>query len=116
MARKPRNIVPGFPFHAIVRGNNRQAIFIDDDDRRSYKSVLHAAGGAHGLEIHGFVLMSNHVHVIATPAREESLALVMQAVGRQYVQQFNRRHGRTGTQVCPVPIRGHDDIGRERSW
>ena len=43
MARKPRNIVAGFPFHAIVRGNNRQPIFIDDEDRRSYKAVLQAA-------------------------------------------------------------------------
>ena len=97
MARKTRNIVSGYPFHAIVRGNNRQAIFIDDEDRRGYKAVLQTAGSAHGLEVHGFVLMTNHVHLIATPARPESLALVMQAVGRQYVRHFNRRHGRTGT-------------------
>ena len=97
MARKPRNIVSGYPFHAIVRGNNRQAIFVDEEDRREYKAVLQAAGLAHGLTIHGFVLMANHVHLIATPARPESLALVMQAVGRRYVRQFNRRHGRTGT-------------------
>jgi putative transposase len=97
MARKPRNIVGGYPFHAIVRGNNRQAIFVDDEDRREYKAVLQAAGTAYGLEIHGYVMMTNHVHLIATPTRPDSLALVMQAVGRQYVRQFNRRHGRTGT-------------------
>jgi len=97
MARKPRNIAAGFPFHAIVRGNNRQPIFLDDEDRRSYKSVLQSAGMVHGLEVHGFVLMTNHVHLVVTPARPESLALVMQAVGRQYVRRFNHRHGRTGT-------------------
>src|SRR5688572_10856261 len=97
MARKPRNIVAGYPFHAIVRGNNRQAIFVDDEDRQAYKAVLQAAAAACGLEIHGYVLMTNHVHLIATPARPEALALVMQAVGRRYVRQFNRRHGRTGT-------------------
>ncbi len=97
MARQPRNIVPGYPYHAIVRGNNRQAIFFDDDDRLVYKSVLHEACAAHGLAVHAYALMTNHVHLVATPSRPESLALVMQAVGRQYVRYFNRRHGRTGT-------------------
>jgi putative transposase len=97
MARKARNIVADFPFHAIVRGNNRQAIFVDDEDRRNYKSVLQFASAAHGLVVHAFVLMTNHVHLIATPSRPEALALVMQAVGRQYVRQFNRRHDRSGT-------------------
>jgi putative transposase len=97
MARKPRNIVAGFPFHAIVRGNNRQAIFLDDEDRRNYKEVLQAAGQEHGLLIHAYAMMTNHVHLVATPERPEALALVMQAVGRRYVRQFNRRHNRTGT-------------------
>jgi len=97
VARKPRNIVPDYPFHAIVRGNNRQAIFTDDEDRIGFKSVLQAACVAHGLAVHAFVLMTNHVHLIATPAGPDSLARVMQAVGRSYVRLFNRRHGRTGT-------------------
>jgi putative transposase len=97
MARKPRNIVAGYPYHAIVRGNNRQAIFLDDEDRRAYKSVLQESCAAHGLTVHAYALMTNHVHLVATPARPDSLALVMQAVGRQYVRYFNRRHGRTGT-------------------
>ena len=97
MARRPRNIVAGYPYHAIVRGNNRQAIFVDDEDRRVYKSVLHQASVAHGLAVHAYALMTNHVHLLATPTRPESLALVMQAVGRQYVRYFNRRHDRTGT-------------------
>jgi putative transposase len=97
VARKPRSIVPGYPYHAIARGNNRQPVFIDDDDRRHYKSVLLEACAAHGLAVHAFVLMTNHVHLVATPSRPDSLALVMQAVGRQYVRYFNRRHGRTGT-------------------
>lgn len=97
MARKPRNIVAGYPFHVIVRGNNRQAIFIDGEDRLDFKSILQAACQAHGLVIHAFVLMTNHVHLIGTPATPDALALVMQAVGRRFVRHFNRRHGRTGT-------------------
>ena len=97
MARKPRNVVADYPFHVIVRGNNRQAIFGDDEDRRSFKATLQAAAQAHGLAIHAYVLMGNHFHLVATPAKPEALALVMQGVGRQYVRRFNRRHQRTGT-------------------
>jgi len=97
MARRPRNIVAGYPYHATVRGNNRQAIFLDDDDRRVYKSVLQEACAAHGLAVHAYALMTSHIHLVATPAKPDSLARVMQAVGRQYVRYFNRRHGRTGT-------------------
>jgi putative transposase len=97
MARQPRTIVAGFPFHVVVRGNNRQAIFLDEQDRLNYKSVLQTACADHGLAVHGYVLMGNHVHLVATPGAVDSLALVMQAVGRRYVRQFNRRHGRTGT-------------------
>ena len=84
MAREPRNIVAGYPYHAIVRGNNRQAIFVDDEDRRVYKSVLQEAAAAHGLAVHAYALMTNHVHLLATPSRPDSLALVMQAVGRKF--------------------------------
>ena len=97
MARRPRNIVVDYPYHIIVRGNNRQSIFIDDEDRRNYKDVLQAACSAHGLVVHAYVLMSNHVHLVATPTKAPALALVMQAVGRRYVRHFNRRHDRTGT-------------------
>lgn len=97
MARRPRHIVADYPFHVIVRGNNRQAIFVDDEDRRSLKAILQEACSSHGLAVHAFVLMTNHVHLIATPSTADALALVIQGLGRQYVRQFNRRHGRTGT-------------------
>src|SRR5688572_28738390 len=97
MARKPRSILAGYPFHVIVRGNNRQAIFHDDDDRSSFKWSLREACATHRLAVHAYVLMTNHVHLIATPAAPERLSRVMQAVGRQYARRFNHRHGRTGT-------------------
>lgn len=97
MARKPRNVVAGYPFHVIVRGNNRQLIFGDDDDRIAFKSILKGLTHSHRLAVHAYVLMGNHVHLIATPSAPDSLATVMQGVGRQYVRLFNRRHQRTGT-------------------
>ncbi len=97
MARLPRQAIAAFPHHVIQRGHNRQRVFTDDDDRRRYLVWLHEASLAHGLEVHAYVLMDNHVHLLATPLNDASLSLTMQAVGRRYVRWFNTRHGRTGT-------------------
>ncbi len=97
MARLPRLVVPGYPHHLVQRGNNRQAIFVDDLDRDRYLKLLAEASRQHALPIHAFVLMPNHVHLLVTPATEEAMAAAMQDVGRAYVHWFNKRHQRTGT-------------------
>ena len=97
MARLPRLTAPGLPHHLIQRGNNRQAIFVDEADCARYLDDLAGLAGAHGLAIHAYVLMPNHVHLLATPAGRDTLSRVMQALGRRYVRQFNDRHRRTGT-------------------
>jgi putative transposase len=48
-------------------------------------------------ELHAFVLMTNHVHLLITPTTDNGLSKAMQSLGRVYVQQFNYRYGRTGT-------------------
>ena len=50
-----------------------------------------------GVEIHAYVLMTNHLHLLLTPQKDQALPKMMQAVGRSYVQTFNKVHGRTGT-------------------
>jgi putative transposase len=97
MARLPRLTAPGFPHHLIQRGNNRQAIFLDEVDCVGYLRELGDLAPAHGLAIHAYVLMPNHVHLLATPAERDTLARVMQSLGRRYVRHFNDRHQRTGT-------------------
>lgn len=97
MARAPRQVVAAYPYHVIQRGNNRQPIFLDDHDRRGYLADLQQACETHDLAVHAYVLMDNHVHLLCTPGNPESLARVMQSVGRRYVRGFNRRHGRSGT-------------------
>lgn len=97
MARQPRLVVPGHPHHLIQRGNNRQPIFLDDDDRHRYLSMLREAAHEHQVAIHAYVLMTNHVHLLATPATAESLSRTMQSLGRRYVGWFNHRHERSGT-------------------
>lgn len=97
MARAARPVVTGLPLHVIQRGNNRQPVFLDDQDRRDYLRCLSDASIEHGLSIHAYVLMDNHVHLLCTPEQDGALSAAMQALGRRYVRHFNRRHGRTGT-------------------
>lgn len=97
MARLPRLTAPGLPHHLIQRGNNRQSIFVDEVDCLRYLQDLAELATVHGLAIHAYVLMPNHVHLLATPAGRDTLPRLMQALGRRYVRRFNSRHRRTGT-------------------
>ena len=97
MARAARPVVTGCPMHVIQRGNNRQPVFLDDQDRSDYLRFLADAAIEHGLSVHAYVLMDNHVHLLCTPEREGALSVAMQSLGRRYVRHFNRRHQRSGT-------------------
>jgi len=97
MARLPRLTLIDHPHHVILRGNNRQAIFRDTADHQRMLELLQSHAQTQEVDIHAYVLMSNHLHLLATPRQDKALPLMMQAVGRSYVRQFNQRHGRTGT-------------------
>jgi putative transposase len=97
MARLPRLTIPGYPHHVIQRGNNRQPIFATDEDYRELLALLEEHARAAGVAVHAYVLMSNHVHLLATPDTADGIPQMMQAVGRRYVRFFNRRQARTGT-------------------
>jgi len=97
MARLPRLDLPGIPQHLVQRGNNRLPCFLDDEDRSRYCHLLRDALLATGCHLHAYVLMDNHVHLLATPPEAGALGRMMQVLGRQYVGAFNARHGRTGT-------------------
>lgn len=97
MARLPRYAVPGQPQHIIQRGNNRQVIFADETDYQFFHDALVEASRSHGLAVHAYVWMTNHVHLLATPELAHSISKVFQSAGRRYVQYFNRTYRRTGT-------------------
>jgi len=89
MARQPQ--------HVIQRGNNRQPIFVTTRDYEFYLEKLMDAANEHGCQIHAYVLMTNHVHLLMSPARMDSLGKMVQMLGRHYVQYFNYNYQRTGT-------------------
>jgi putative transposase len=89
--------LPGVPCHIIQRGNNREATFFSEQDYRFYLECLSDAASKYRVEVHAYVLMTNHVHLLMTPLAKESISLVMQSVGRRYVQYVNSGYRRTGT-------------------
>ena len=97
MARLPRLYLPDQPLHVIQRGNNRDLIFAADADYQFYLRCLQEAADTHALTVHAYVLMTNHVHLLVTPATESSLSKTLQSIGRRYVQYFNFTYQRTGT-------------------
>jgi putative transposase len=97
MARLPRFFVPGEALHVIQRGNNREPVFAAETDHRFFLDCLLEATQRHGVLVHAYVLMTNHVHLLATPQRQQSMSKVLQSVGRRYVQYFNSAYLRTGT-------------------
>jgi putative transposase len=97
MVRLPRFVLPGQPQHVIVRGNNRQRIFRQEEDYVLYLEKLKQACLKHQCELHAYVLMPNHTHLIVTPHLDDSIGRAMQFMGRHYVQFFNKKYGRTGT-------------------
>ena len=97
MARLPRYFVKGQPQHIIQRGNNRELIFVHDDDYQFYLECLQSAIKKNKLWVHAYVLMTNHVHILANPETETSISKTLQSVGRRYVQYFNYTYKRTGT-------------------
>ena len=97
MARLPRFFAAGEALHVIQRGNNRDPVFSAEPDYLFYLDCLERAAREHALAIHAYVLMTNHVHLLATPSHETSLPKTLQSVGRRYVQYFNSTYRRTGT-------------------
>jgi len=97
MPRRPRLHLPGFPLHVIQRGNNRSPCFFSNDDCAAYADWLQRAAEKLECAIHAYVLMTNHVHLLITPASPEGVSKLMQSLGRRYVQYVNHTYRRSGT-------------------
>jgi putative transposase len=97
MPRQLRYFLPEIPQHVITRGVNRNAVFFKQKDYELYLKALREAAAANDCLVHAYVLMTNHVHLLVTPGHARSLPLMMQAMGRNYVQRLNARYQRTGT-------------------
>lgn len=97
MPRRARLALANVPLHIIQRGNNRQACFFTEEDYRSYLEWLTEYASKAGCQVHAYVLMTNHVHLLLSVDRAESAGELMKALGQRYVQYVNRTYQRSGT-------------------
>jgi len=95
MARKPRVQFPGAFYHVLARGNRREAIFLDDKDRKEHLRRLREAQRRFEFTLYAYVLMPNHVHLLLETGLV-TLSRIMQWLGTTYTQYFNRRHSKIG--------------------
>ncbi len=96
MTRLPRIVLPGQPQLILQRGHRAQAIFRSERDYRFYLDSLHSAALRYGGEVHAYVLMADHVHLLITPHAEDSLARILQQVGRSFARYLNSAYQRSG--------------------
>lgn len=96
MPRVARLVIPGVPHHVTQRGNNRETVFFEEEDRRCYLDRLRENADRYGLTVWAYCLMPNHVHIVGTPGDEESLAKAVGRTNFRYAQYLNRRLRRSG--------------------
>lgn len=97
MPRRSRSYLPGLPYHIVQRGNNKQACFIDPENYHYYLSLLETISIRYKVSVHSYCLMTNHIHLLATPTTKESISNTMKVVGSRYAQYINKKYKRTGT-------------------
>ncbi len=96
MPRIARVVVTGYPHHVTQRGNYKQATFTEDSDYVRYLGWLSEYAKKYALSVLSYSLMPNHVHFIAVPKKEDSLAKTFNACHMRYSQYFNRKNDQRG--------------------
>ncbi|MFO7650645.1 MAG: transposase [bacterium] len=96
MARFARAVVPGVPHHITQRGNRRQNVFFRDADYEAYLRLMEEWCRKCGVEVWAYCLMPNHVHLVAVPEQEDSLARALGEAHRRYTVSVNKREYWTG--------------------
>ena len=97
MPRRRRFCPGGFPIHVIQRGINRQICFTSDADMAAYANWLAEGAEKFEVHLHGWVFMTNHVHLLLTPQHDKAVSRLMQFLGRLYVRRFNYIYARSGS-------------------
>jgi putative transposase len=97
MPRMKRLDLPGVAQHVVQRGHARQPCFFREADYASYLQDLREAALKYDCQVHAYVLMVNHVHLLVTSQEEGALGRMMQTIGRCYVRRVNKALSRTGT-------------------
>lgn len=96
MPKGRRILLKNASYHITTRGNQKQAIFFDEQDYQIYLSRLKKYKLQHGFLLYGYCLMPNHVHIIGEPKTIENLAKFMHGLNRSYTAYFNKKYNKVG--------------------
>lgn len=96
MPRPPRFVIPGIPHHVTQRGNYRQTTFFEDRDYLFYLRLLRKYAQRFDVAVQAYCLMPNHVHLIVTPSREDSLPALLQRLHSDYARSVHVHRERVG--------------------
>ncbi len=96
MTRNARAVAVGYPHHITQRGNNRELVFLDDQDRLIYTDLLKHYTQKFQVDIWAYCLMPNHVHLLAVPQESGALSLGIGRTNQVYTRYVNRKYLRSG--------------------
>ena len=81
MPRRARIYLPGIPYHIVQRGNNREACIVEVENYQYYLGLWKECSHRHGVLVHAYCLMTNHVHFLVTPQETDSISRATRDVG-----------------------------------
>jgi putative transposase len=96
MGRLPRAIADGLVYHALNRGNNRAAVFADDDDHLAFLQALAATKQRYPFRLLGYCLMTNHFHLLLRPEPGQSISRILQSLTVAHTWRYHKRHHTSG--------------------
>lgn len=96
MPRKPRKESSTQIYHVIVRGNNRQLLFLNDEDKLFFTNRIFKYSEQLNISIYSYCIMGNHVHILLGRTPKIILSLFVQKLANSYVFYFNRKYECSG--------------------
>ena len=92
MPRTHRLIINNASYHVIVRGNQKQITFIEEEDSAKYLDLLRHYKREYGFKLYGYCLMPNHVHLVLEVKDGINLSKIMQGLNQTYTIWFNKKY------------------------
>lgn len=120
MARHRRIVRPGIPHHVMHRGNDRRRLCSFASDYWRLLSLIADASARHGCVVHGFALMSNHLHIIVTPTDAALLPAFVKRFAQGYAVYRNRKRKGSGKlfeeRYLSFPLPSDDDVAAATAY
>lgn len=91
MPRRRRMYIPGYTYHVVQRGNNREACFFELENYQTYLRLMAEVLPRYEVSLHAYCLMTNHEHLLMTPAVHDGISNLLKVVGSRYATLMIRR-------------------------